>query len=88
VVFIQAGGVGKSFAALANGAVDAAMIGFPYGLHAKQAGYQLLFRPPDTEYGLFPNATIAARESWLKEPRQRRIAVSFIRAMSEGLALA
>ena len=87
VVVIQAGGVGESFAALANGAVDAAMIGYPFSLKAKQAGFQILFRPPDTEYGLYPNATIAARESWLKEPRNRKIAVSFLRAMNEGLHL-
>lgn len=85
VVFIQAGGVGESYAALANRAVDAAMIGFLFGLRAKQAGFQLLFRPPDTEYGLFPNATIAARESWLKDARNQKIAVSFLRAMGEGL---
>ena len=87
VVFIQAGGVGESFAALANGAVDAAMIGYPFSLKAKQAGFQILFRPPETEYGLYPNATVAARESWLKEPRNRKIAVNFLRAMSEGLQL-
>ncbi|MGZ9154393.1 MAG: ABC transporter substrate-binding protein [Candidatus Binatia bacterium] len=87
VAFIQAGGVGESYAALANGAVDAAMIGYPFSLKAKQAGFQLLFRPPDTEYGLYPNATIAARESWLKEPRNRKIAVGFLRAMNEGLHL-
>ena len=87
VVFIQAGGVGESFAALANGAVDAAMIGYPFTLRAKQTGFQILFRPTDTEYGLYPNATLAARESWLKEPRNRKIAVSFLRAMGEGLHL-
>ncbi len=87
VAFIQAGGVGESYAALVNGAVDGAMIGYPFSLKAKQAGYALLFRPPDTEYGLYPNATIAARESWLKDPRNRKIAVSFLRAMGEGLHL-
>lgn len=87
VVFIQAGGNAESFAALANGAVDAAMIGYPFSLKAKQAGFQILFRPTDTEYGLYPNATAAARESWLKEPRNRKIAVSFLRAMGEGLHL-
>jgi NitT/TauT family transport system substrate-binding protein len=88
VVFIQAGGNAESFAALASGAVDAAMIGYPFSLKAKQAGFQMLFRPTDTEYGLYPNATAAARESWLKEPRNRKIAVSFLRAMGEGLHLA
>lgn len=87
VAFIQAGGVGESYTALVNGAVDAAMIGFPFSLRAKSAGFQLLFRPPDTEYGLFPNATIAARESWLKEQRNRRIWLGFLRAMNEGLLL-
>lgn len=87
VAFIQAGGVGESYAALINGAVDGAMIGYPFSLKAKQAGYSLLFRPPDTEYGLYPNATIAARESWLKDARNRKITVSFLRAMSEGLHL-
>ena len=72
VVFIQAGGNAESFGALANGAVDAAMIGYPFSLKAKQAGFQTLFRPTDTEYGLYPNATAAARESWLKEPRNPR----------------
>ena len=87
VAFIQAGGVGESYTALINGAVDGAMIGYPFSLKAKQAGFQLLFRPPDTEYGLYPNATIAARESWLKDSRNRKVAVSFLRAMSEGLQL-
>jgi NitT/TauT family transport system substrate-binding protein len=88
VVFIQAGGVGESFAALANGAVDAAMIGNPFSLKAKQAGFQILFRPADTEYGLYPNATLAARESWLKIPHNHKVAVNFLRAMGEGLHLA
>ena len=87
VVFIQAGGNAESFAALANGAVDAAMLGYPFSLKAKQAGFQALFRPTDTEYGLYPNATLAARESWLKVPRNHKIAVNFLRAMGEGLHL-
>ena len=57
VVFIQAGGNAESFVALANGAVDAAMIGDPFSLKAKQAGFQILFRPTDTEYGLSQRAT-------------------------------
>ena len=49
------GGVGESLAALLNGRVDVAMVGYPYGLRAENAGFQLLFRPSQTEYGLFPN---------------------------------
>ena len=46
VVFIQAGGVGESFAALANGAVDAAMIGYPYSLKAKQGAFSCYLGRP------------------------------------------
>jgi len=45
VVFIQNGGVGESYAALAGGRVDVCMIGYPFGLNAKNAGFNLLFRP-------------------------------------------
>jgi NitT/TauT family transport system substrate-binding protein len=88
VVFIQNGGVGESLAALMGGRVDAAMIGYPFGLRAKNAGFPLLFRPMQTEYGLFPTAVIAARESWLKEPKYRKLATDFLRALHEGLLLA
>ena len=88
VLFIQAGGNAESFAALTNGAVDAAMLGYPFSLKTKQAGFQALFRPADSEYGLYPNATVAARESWLKIPRNHNVAVNFLRAMGEGLHLA
>lgn len=88
VVFIQNGGVGESLAALLGGRVDAAMIGYPFGLRAKNAGFPLLFRPMDTEYGLFPTAVIATRESWLKDAKNRKLAVEFLRALHEGLLLA
>jgi len=88
VLFIQAGGNAESFAALTNGAVDAAMLGYPFSLKTRQAGFQALFRPADSEYGLYPNATVAARESWLKIPRNHKVAVNFLRAMGEGLHLA
>jgi NitT/TauT family transport system substrate-binding protein len=87
VTFIQNGGVGESLAALIGGRVDASLIGYPFGLRAKAAGFPLLFRPMDSEYGLFPTAVIAARESWLKDPRNRRIALDFLRSLSEGLQL-
>ena len=87
-VFIQNGGVGESLAALLGGRVDVCMIGYPFGLNAKNAGFRLLFRPADTEYGLFPTAVIAARESWLKEPRNHRTAVDFLRGLAEGQLLA
>jgi NitT/TauT family transport system substrate-binding protein len=87
VVFIQNGGVGESLAALIGGRVDASLIGYPFGLKAKAAGFPLLFRPMDSEYGLFPTAVIGARESWLKDARNRRIALDFLRALNEGRQL-
>jgi ABC-type nitrate/sulfonate/bicarbonate transport system substrate-binding protein len=84
VTFIQNGGVGESYAALTGGRVDVCMIGYPFGLHAKNAGFNLLFRPSQTEYGLFPTAVIAARDSWLKDPKGRKTAVDFLRALNEG----
>ena len=88
VTFIQNGGVGESFAALQGGRVDVCMIGYPFGLNAKNAGFNLLFRPSQTEYGLFPTAVIAARESWLKDAKNHKTAVDFLRALSEGQQLA
>jgi NitT/TauT family transport system substrate-binding protein len=88
VTFIQNGGVGESYAALVNGRVDVCMIGYPFGLRAKSAGFQLLFRPSTTDYGLFPTAAIAARESWLKDAKNKKVAVDFLRALSEGVVLA
>ena len=88
VTFIQNGGVGESYAALVGGRVDVCMIGYPFGLRAQNAGFKLLFRPLQTEYGLFPTAVIAARESWLKDPKGRKVAVDFLRALGEGQLLA
>ena len=88
VTFLQNGGVGESLAALMGGRVDVCMIGYPYGLRAKNAGFQLLFRPSTTDYGLFPTAAIAARDSWLKDPKNRKVAVDFLRALGEGVLLA
>ncbi len=88
VTFIQNGGVGESFAALMGGRVDVCMIGYPFGLNAKNAGFNLLFRPSQTEYGLFPTAVIAARGSWLKDAKNHKTAVDFLRALQEGQSLA
>ena len=88
VAFIQNGGVGESYAALVGGRVDVCMIGYPFGLNAKNAGFNLLFRPMQTEYGLFPTAVIGARESWLKDPKNHKLAVDFLRALNEGQQLA
>jgi ABC-type nitrate/sulfonate/bicarbonate transport system substrate-binding protein len=88
VVFIQNGGVGESYAALLGGRVDVCMIGYPFGITAKNAGFNLLFRPSQTEYGLFPTAVVAARESWLKDAKNHKTAVEFLRALQEGLLLA
>ena len=88
VTFIQNGGVGESYAALVGGRVDVCMIGYPFGLNAKNAGFNLLFRPSQTEYGLFPTAVIAARESWLKDPKNRKVDIDFLRALNEGQQLA
>ncbi len=88
VVFIQNGGVGESLAALLGGRVDISMIGYPFGLRAQKEGFHMLFRPAGSEYGFFPNNVIAARGSWLREVKNRAVAISFLRAMSEGLVLA
>jgi ABC-type nitrate/sulfonate/bicarbonate transport system substrate-binding protein len=88
VTFIQNGGVGESLAALLGGRVDVSMIGYPFGLRAKKEGFNMLFRPADTEYGFFPTAVVAARESWLKDLKNRRTAVSFLRGLREGQLLA
>src|SRR4029077_14909940 len=88
VVFIQNGRGGESFAALLGGRVDVCMIGYPFGLRARREGFHLLFRPADTEFGLFPTAVIAARESWLKDSKNRRSAIDFLRAMTEAQQLA
>jgi len=84
VTFIQNGGVGESFAALQGGRVDVSMLGYPFGLNAKNAGFNLLFRPSQTDYGLFPTAVLGARESWLKGQRNHKLTIDFLRAMTEA----
>ena len=68
--------------------VECAILGYPSNQYALQAGFKQLTALGKTEYGLFPNVAIGVRESWLKTPRNREQAVSFLRAFSEGLALA
>ena len=53
-------------------------------LNAKNGGFNLLFRPLQTEYGLFPTAVIAAREAWFEDARNHKVAVDFLRALNEG----
>jgi NitT/TauT family transport system substrate-binding protein len=87
--FIQTGGVSESLAALLSGNVDAGMIGYPQNLEAKKAGYRTITTFPDLgDYGLFPQNAIGAREAWLRDPANRAVAVRFLRALGEGLALA
>jgi NitT/TauT family transport system substrate-binding protein len=88
VAFVQAGGVAESLAALLSKKVDCAILGYPSNQYALQAGFKQLTALGKSEYGLFPNVAIGTRESWLKTPRNRELAVNFLRAFSEGLALA
>ena len=88
VAFVQAGGVAESLAALLSRKVDCAILGYPSNQYALQAGFKQLSALGKSEYGLFPNVAVGTRESWLKTPRNRELAVNFLRAFSEGLALA
>ncbi|HZU07598.1 MAG TPA: ABC transporter substrate-binding protein [Chloroflexota bacterium] len=89
VSFVQSGGVNESLAVLMAGGADAAMIGYPAGLRAEQAGFPRLFTFAELgAYGLYPTAVVATRDSWLREPRNRDIALRFLRALNEGLQLA
>lgn len=86
--FVQSGGVAESMATLIGKKVDCAMLGYPHNQYALQAGFRQLIQLAKTEYGHFPNVAIGARESWLKLPRNREIAINFLRGFSDGLALA
>lgn len=88
VAFVQAGGVAESLAALMGKKVDCAILGYPTNQFALQAGFKQLTHLGKSEYGLFPNVAIGTRESWLKTPKNRESAIHFLRAFSEGLALA
>jgi NitT/TauT family transport system substrate-binding protein len=89
VAFVQSGGVSESATVLVAGQADAAMIGYPAAMRVEQAGFPRLFSFADLgDYGLYPTAVIAVPESWLREPRNRDIALRFLRALSAGLQIA
>src|ERR1044071_2287859 len=64
------------------------MLGYPSGETALKRGYRQLTDLANSEDGAFPTTAIAARESWLKEPRNREITLNFLRAFTDGLTLA
>jgi NitT/TauT family transport system substrate-binding protein len=86
---IQTGGVGESLAALLSGNIDGAMLGFPQNLEARKAGYRPLVNFQQLgDYGQFPQNVLGARESWLREPANRAVALQMLRALTDALALA
>jgi len=88
VVFIQIGGSSEAIAGLSSGRVDAAMLGYPASEVALKKGFRQLTDLAKNEDGAFPTTAIAARESWLKDSKNREIALNFLRAFTEGLTLA
>ena len=88
VVFIQIGGSSEAIAGLSSGRVDAAMLGYPASEVALKKGFRQLTVLAKGEDGAFPTTAIAARESWLKDSKNRAIALNFLRAFTDGLILA
>jgi ABC-type nitrate/sulfonate/bicarbonate transport system substrate-binding protein len=88
VLFIQIGGSAEAIAALTSGRLDAAMLGYPASEVALKKGFTQLSHLAKTENGAFPTTAIVAKESWLKDGKNREIAINFLRAFTEGLALA
>jgi ABC-type nitrate/sulfonate/bicarbonate transport system substrate-binding protein len=88
VVFIQIGGSSEAIAGLSSGRVDAAMLGYPASDVALKKGFRQLTDLAKNEDGAFPTTAIAARESWLKDPKNREGALNFLRAFTDGLTLA
>jgi NitT/TauT family transport system substrate-binding protein len=88
VVFIQIGGSSEAIAGLSSGRVDAAMLGYPASDVALKKGFRQLTVLAKGEDGAFPTTAIAARESWLKDSKNREIALNFLRAFTDGLTLA
>lgn len=88
VLFIQIGGSAEAIAALTSGRLDAAMLGYPASEVALKKGFTQLSHLAKTENGAFPTTAIVAKEWWLKDGKNREIAINFLRAFTEGLALA
>jgi ABC-type nitrate/sulfonate/bicarbonate transport system substrate-binding protein len=88
VVFIQIGGSSEAIAGLSSGRVDAAMLGYPASEVALKKGFRQLTVLAKGEDGAFPTTAIAAREFWLKDSKNREIALNFLRAFTDGLTLA
>ena len=89
VAFIQSGGVSESAAVLIAGQADAGMMGYPAGLRAQQAGFpQLISFTKLGDHGLFPTAGTGVGAAWLSEPRNRDIALRYLRAFHQGLQMA
>lgn len=88
VVFIQIGGSSEAIAGLSSGRVDAAMLGYPASEVALKKGFRQLTDLAKGEDGAFPTTAIAARESWLKDSKNREVALNFLRAFTDGLTLA
>jgi ABC-type nitrate/sulfonate/bicarbonate transport system substrate-binding protein len=88
VVFIQIGGSAEAIAGLSSGRVDAAMLGYPASDVALKKGFRQVTELAKNDDGAFPTTAIAARESWLKDPKNREIALNFLRGFTEGLTLA
>jgi len=88
VVFIQIGGSPEAIAALLTGRVDAAMLGYPVSEVALKRGFRQLTDLAKSEDGAFPTTAIAARESWLKDPKNREVTLNFLRGFTDGLTLA
>ena len=86
---IQSGGNQETLAMLLNNLGAAAPLAYPYNLEARKQGYHRLLSFLELgEYGMFPQNALTARESWLKEPRNRDVALRFLRGLDEGRALA
>src|SRR5262249_34477502 len=75
-------------AALSSGRMDATILGYPGGELALKRGYRQLTDLAKSEDGAFPTTAIAARESWLKDAKNREITLNFLRAFTDGLMLA
>ena len=77
VVLVQTGSAGEREAALASGRVDATMLGYPGGELLLKRGYRQLTDLANSEDGAFPTTAIAVREAWLKDTKNREIALNF-----------